>query len=272
MPKHLFIFCLFVFLLPVSSNAQNLKAQVNKTHLEASEILKLDLTIFSRKRIEKPSFPELTGFRKGKLISPKVSRGSRRKVTYSQLYFPLAKGDFKIPSFPVYVEDRKIFTDPISGKVVDDSEIPFSFKEVDFPVELISYLEPIDVYKGQAVRLDLCLKLDEPSLQNFSFPDLEKIEQEIIAQIDEGLFDWEVGDLPRDPVPVDAIPDIGENQQIVFTEWMGRSPQDVEDQITYPLTTALLGIAGVKGIRSNSMFGFSSIYIIFDSHSQDFKH
>ncbi len=49
-------------------------------------------------------------------------------------------------------------------------------------------------------------------------------------------FDWDIRRLPRDPVPVDAIPDIGENQQIVFTEWMGRSPQDVEDQITYPLT------------------------------------
>ena len=49
-------------------------------------------------------------------------------------------------------------------------------------------------------------------------------------------FDWESDWLPRDPVPVDAIPDIGENQQIVFTEWMGRSPQDIEDQITYPLT------------------------------------
>ena len=58
-------------------------------------------------------------------------------------------------------------------------------------------------------------------------------------------FDWEIPYLPRDPVPVDAIPDIGENQQIVFTEWMGRSPQDIEDQITYPLTTSLLGI--VKG-------------------------
>ena len=69
---------------------------------------------------------------------------------------------------------------------------------------------------------------------------------------------------PRDPVSVDAIPDIGENQQIVFTKWMGRSPQDVEDQISYPLTTALLGIPGVKSIRSNSMFGFSSIYIIFE--------
>ncbi|RMG16918.1 MAG: efflux RND transporter permease subunit [Bacteroidetes bacterium] len=77
-------------------------------------------------------------------------------------------------------------------------------------------------------------------------------------------FDWDLSWLPRDPVPVDAIPDIGENQQIVFTEWMGRSPQDIEDQITYPLTTALLGIPGVKTIRSNSMFGLSSIYLIFE--------
>jgi len=76
-------------------------------------------------------------------------------------------------------------------------------------------------------------------------------------------FDFGIKELPRDPVSVDAIPDIGENQQIVFTKWMGRSPQDVEDQISYPLTTALLGIPGVKSIRSNSMFGFSSIYIIF---------
>ena len=77
-------------------------------------------------------------------------------------------------------------------------------------------------------------------------------------------FDFDIDWLPRDPVAVDAIPDIGENQQIVFTQWMGRSPQDVEDQVTYPLTTALLGLPGVKSIRSNSMFGFSSIYIIFN--------
>ncbi len=77
-------------------------------------------------------------------------------------------------------------------------------------------------------------------------------------------FNWNLGIFPRDPVPVDAIPDIGENQQIVYTEWPGRSPQDVEDQISYPLTTALLGIPGVKTIRSNSIFGLSSIYIIFD--------
>ena len=77
-------------------------------------------------------------------------------------------------------------------------------------------------------------------------------------------FDWNLGGLPRDPIPVDAIPDIGENQQVVFTRWEGRSPQDVEDQISYPLTVSLLGIPGVKTIRSFSMFGFSSIYVIFD--------
>ncbi|MBW1295488.1 efflux RND transporter permease subunit [Aquimarina litoralis] len=70
--------------------------------------------------------------------------------------------------------------------------------------------------------------------------------------------------LPNNPIPVDAIPDIGENQQIVFTEWQGRSPQDIEDQITYPLTTSLQGISGVKTIRSSSMFGISYIYIIFE--------
>lgn len=77
-------------------------------------------------------------------------------------------------------------------------------------------------------------------------------------------FPWEIPGLVRDPVPVDAIPDTGENQQIVFTSWAGRSPQDVEDQVTYPLTAALLGVPGVKSIRSNSMFGFSSIFVIFD--------
>jgi copper/silver efflux system protein len=77
-------------------------------------------------------------------------------------------------------------------------------------------------------------------------------------------FDWDINFLPRDPVPVDAIPDLGDNQQIVFTEWAGRSPQDIEDQVTYPLTTQLLGLPGVRTVRSNSMFGFSTINIIFD--------
>jgi Cu(I)/Ag(I) efflux system membrane protein CusA/SilA len=79
-------------------------------------------------------------------------------------------------------------------------------------------------------------------------------------------FNWQTGPLPRNPVPVDAIPDIGDNQQIVATEWMGRSPKDIEDQITYPLTTSLLGIPGVKTIRSTSMFGMSFIYIIFEDN------
>ena len=77
-------------------------------------------------------------------------------------------------------------------------------------------------------------------------------------------FDWDFDWLPRDPVPVDAIPNLGENQQIVFTEWPGRSPQDVEDQVTYPLTVALMGVPGVREVRSNSMFGFSSIFVIFE--------
>ncbi len=76
-------------------------------------------------------------------------------------------------------------------------------------------------------------------------------------------FNWKFGFLPRDPIAVDAIPDIGENQQIVATEWMGRSPKDIQDQVTYPLTTALLGIPGVQTVRSTSMFGMSFIYIIF---------
>ena len=76
-------------------------------------------------------------------------------------------------------------------------------------------------------------------------------------------FDWKLDFLPRNPVMVDAIPDISENQQIVFTQWPGRSPRDVEDQISYPLTVSLLGIPGVKTIRSFSYFGYSSIYVIF---------
>ena len=79
-------------------------------------------------------------------------------------------------------------------------------------------------------------------------------------------FDWDTWNFPRNPVAVDAIPDIGENQQIVITKWDGRSPQDIEDQITYPLTSSLMGIPGVKTIRSSSMFGFSSIYIIFEEN------
>lgn len=86
----------------------------------------------------------------------------------------------------------------------------------------------------------------------------------IIGGIITAPFNWDIPLIERNPVPVDAIPDIGENQQIVFTEWSGQSPQDIEDQITYPLTTALLGIPNVKTIRSNSIFGLSSIYIIFE--------
>lgn len=76
-------------------------------------------------------------------------------------------------------------------------------------------------------------------------------------------FDWDIARSVKRPVPIDAIPNTGENQQIVFTEWAGRSPQDIEDQISYPLTNSLMGIPGVKTVRSLSMFGFSTVYIIF---------
>ncbi len=67
--------------------------------------------------------------------------------------------------------------------------------------------------------------------------------------------------------PVDAIPDLSENQVIIFTEWMGRNPQIIEDQITYPLVSNLQGIPRVKNIRANSMFGMSFVFVIFDDNA-----
>jgi len=65
-------------------------------------------------------------------------------------------------------------------------------------------------------------------------------------------------------IPIDAIPDLSDNQVIVFTDWPGRSPQEVEDQVTYPLTTSLQGLPGVRVVRSSSAFGFSMINVIFE--------
>ena len=64
--------------------------------------------------------------------------------------------------------------------------------------------------------------------------------------------------------PVDAIPDLSENQVIVFTEWQGQSPQIMEDQVTYPLVSNLQGVPKVKDIRATSMFGMSFVYVVFD--------
>src|SRR5690625_5104345 len=85
----------------------------------------------------------------------------------------------------------------------------------------------------------------------------------VIAGILVAPFNWDT-DLPRSPVAVDAIPNIGENQQIVYTEWPGRSPQDVDDQVSYPLSVQLMGVPGVRDVRTSSMFGFSSIAVIFN--------
>ena len=66
--------------------------------------------------------------------------------------------------------------------------------------------------------------------------------------------------------PMDAIPDLSENQVIVFTDWMGRSPKEIEDQVTYPLSRKLQGLAGIRAVRASSEFNFSMITIIFDDN------
>lgn len=77
-----------------------------------------------------------------------------------------------------------------------------------------------------------------------------------------GLFVWGISAIKKNPI--DAIPDLSENQVIVFTEWMGRSPQVMEDQVTYPLVSNLQGVPKVKNIRAVSMFGMSFVYVIFE--------
>ena len=84
----------------------------------------------------------------------------------------------------------------------------------------------------------------------------------IVLLIAAGLLIWGISAVKKNPI--DAIPDLSENQVIVFTEWMGRSPQTIEDQITYPLVSNLQGIPKVKNVRGTSMFGMSFVYIIFD--------
>ena len=79
-----------------------------------------------------------------------------------------------------------------------------------------------------------------------------------------GLFVWGLYSVQKNPI--DAIPDLSENQVIVFTEWMGRGPQLIEDQITYPLVTNLQGLPRIKYVRANSMFGMSFIYVIFEDN------
>lgn len=86
----------------------------------------------------------------------------------------------------------------------------------------------------------------------------------IVLLVSAGLFGWGIYSVNQNPI--DAIPDLSENQVIVFTEWMGRSPQVIEDQITYPLVSNLQGIPKIKSIRGSSMFGMSFVYIIFEDN------
>jgi CzcA family heavy metal efflux pump len=86
----------------------------------------------------------------------------------------------------------------------------------------------------------------------------------VVLLISAGLLAWGIYSVQRNPI--DAIPDLSENQVIVFTEWMGRSPQVIEDQVTYPLVSNLQGIPKIKNIRGSSMFGMSFVYVIFEDN------
>lgn len=86
----------------------------------------------------------------------------------------------------------------------------------------------------------------------------------IVLLLSAGLFGWGLYSMQRNPI--DAIPDLSENQVIVFTEWMGRSPQVIEDQVTYPLVSNLQSIPSIKNVRGTSMFGMSFVYVVFDDN------
>ena len=86
----------------------------------------------------------------------------------------------------------------------------------------------------------------------------------VVLLLAAGLFAWGIYSVNQNPI--DAIPDLSENQVIVFTEWMGRSPQVMEDQVTYPLVSNLQGIPKIKTIRGTSMFGMSFVYVIFEDN------
>src|SRR5665213_2085761 len=86
----------------------------------------------------------------------------------------------------------------------------------------------------------------------------------IVLALAIGLLGWGIYNIQRNPV--DAIPDLSENEVIVFTEWSGQSPQIMEDQVTYPLVSNLQGVPKVKDIRGTSMFGMSFVYVIFDDN------
>ena len=87
----------------------------------------------------------------------------------------------------------------------------------------------------------------------------------LVLLIAAGLFAWGIFSVQTNKI--DAIPDLSENQVIVFTEWMGRSPQIIEDQVTYPLVTNLQGLPQVKYVLGSSMFGMSFVYVIFDDET-----
>jgi CzcA family heavy metal efflux pump len=124
------------------------------------------------------------------------------------------------------------------------------------------WYEAID--NGHHPIVNSAFTINHPKRNNMvrKFIEIALRNRPVVLMLAAGLFAWGIFSLRQNPI--DAIPDLSENQVIVFTEWMGRSPQIIEDQVTFPLVSNLQGIPKVKNIRATSMFGMSFVYVIFD--------
>ena len=117
---------------------------------------------------------------------------------------------------------------------------------------MTSVVAPASAQAARPRQASMINKLIELSLKNRFLV--------VAAYLGLGVWGW----WALSATPIDAIPDLSDNQVIVFTDWPGHSPQEVEDQVTYPLTVNLQGLAGVRVVRSQSAFGFSMIYVVFE--------
>lgn len=189
MPKHLFLFCLFLFTILFSSHAQQLETHTNHDPLLSSEVLKLSLTVKNRRAPELPVFPDIHGFKKGRTILPQATRGSRRSYAYAQIYYPHLTGTFDIPAIPVSFSGKKFYTKALKGKVIEDEKIASGFQEIDFPCRMVLlHQEPV-TYVGQAFQLKIALEVNQRDLKYLSIPDLSYFQKKLIQQVDHSMFE-----------------------------------------------------------------------------------
>lgn len=192
MPKFLFFLGLFVYSLPYTCWAQRIETQRNKVELMDSEVLKVDLKVYSRRSPERPNFPDIPGFRKGDFKEPMRSRGFRRLYTYTQFYFPIKTGPYELAPFPVFVEGKKLFTERLSGKVEVENGRDPDFSSPGLALSLSSQISDSVVKIGQAIQLGLFLNIPKNRLSYISLADVQKLQQNLREQIDPVFFDVEM--------------------------------------------------------------------------------